>query len=65
MTYSYEALDRTHCIINSVQANLTEYKFYNDCEEYRELVDKACELLTDAYQVAGKAYNDEIWEIAK
>lgn len=65
MIYSYEALDRTHCINNSIQVSLVEHKFYDDCEEYRELVDRAIEMLGNAYQVACKVYNDEIWELAK
>jgi len=34
-TFAYEALDRTHCTISSIQVNLIEHKFYTDDEEYR------------------------------
>ena len=59
MSYSYEALDRTHCIINTIQVNLVEHKFYDDCEEYKELVDQAIYLLAEAYQVVGKVLDAE------
>ena len=53
-TFSYEALDRTHCVINTIQVNLIEHKFYDNCEEYKKLVDQATEILAKAYQVAGR-----------
>ena len=59
MTYAYEALDRTHCIINIIQVNLVEHPFYDDNEDYRKLVDSAIESLVDAYQVAGRAWDEE------
>ena len=62
MTYAYEALDRTHCIINIIQVNLVEHPFYDDNEDYRKLVDSAIESLADAYQVSGKVWDEEIDE---
>ena len=59
MTYAYEALDRTHCIINTIQVNLVEHPFYDDNEDYRKLVDSAIESLVDAYQVAARAWDEE------
>ena len=59
MSYSYEALDRTHCIINTVQVNLVEHKFYSESEEYKDLIDQAIYLLAEAYQVAGKVLDTE------
>ena len=44
-TFAYEALDRTHCTISSIQVNLIEHKFYTDDEEYRNLIDKAVEFI--------------------
>ena len=61
-TFAYEALDRTHCVINTIQVNLIEHKFYDNCEEYRNLIDKAVELLSDAYQVAGRESYDVLYE---
>ena len=59
MTYAYEALDRTHCIINTIQVNLVEHPFYDANEDYRKLVDSAINSLCEAYQVAGKSdYED-------
>ena len=58
-TYAYEALDRTHCIISNIQVNLVEHPFYDDNEDYRKLVDSAIESLVDAYQVAGRAWDEE------
>ena len=63
-TFSYEALDRTHCVINTIQVNLIEHKFYDNCEEYRKLVDQATEILGEAYQVAGREWDKELEEIA-
>ena len=62
--YSYEALDRTHCILMNIQTNLVEHNFYESCEEYRKLLDGACDLLADAYQVAGREWDKELEEIA-
>lgn len=59
MSYVYEALDRTHCVINTMQVNLVEHKFYDECEEYKELVDQAMDLLAEAYQIAGQAWDFE------
>lgn len=59
MTYTYEALDRIHCIINNIQVNLVEHCFYDENEDYRKLVDSAIESLADAYQLAGKAWDVE------
>ena len=61
-TFAYAALDRTHCTISSIQVNLIEHKFYTDDEEYRNLIDKAVELLSDAYQVAGRESYDVLYE---
>ena len=63
-TFSYEALDRTHCVINTIQVNLIEHKFYDNCEEYKKLVDQATEILGEAYQVAGREWDKELEEIA-
>ena len=63
-TFSYEALDRTHCVINTIQVNLIEHKFYDNCEEYKKLVDQATEILAKAYQVAGREWDKELEEIA-
>lgn len=54
MSFAYEALDRTHCIINSIDVNLIQHRFYTDNEDYRKLVDAAIEALSDAYQIAGR-----------
>ena len=62
MTYAYEALDRTHCIINTIQINLVEHPFYDANEDYRKLVDSSVESLCEAYQVAGKFWYEEIDE---
>ena len=64
-TFSYEALDRTHCVINTIQVNLIEHKFYDNCEEYRKLVDQATEILGEAYQVAGREWDKELEEIGE
>ena len=64
-TFSYEALDRTHCVINTIQVNLIEHKFYDNCEEYRKLVDQATEILGEAYQVAGRDWDKELGEIGE
>lgn len=64
-TFSYEALDRTHCVINTIQVNLIEHKFYDNCEEYRKLVDQATEILGEAYQVAGREWDKELGEIGE
>ena len=62
-TFSYEALDRTHCVINTIQVNLIEHKFYDNCEEYRKLVDQTTELLAKVYQVAGQWCAHELDEV--
>ena len=54
MSFAYEALDRTHCIINNIDVNLVQHRFYTDNEEYRKLVDTAIEALSNVYQVAGR-----------
>ena len=54
MSFTYEALDRTHCIINNIDVNLVQHRFYTDNEEYRKLVDTAIEALSEAYQIAGR-----------
>lgn len=59
MTYAYEALDRTHCIINTIQVNLVEHPFYDESEDYRKLVDSVIEYLSEAYQLAGNAWDIE------
>ena len=59
MSYSYEALDRTHCIINTIQVNLVEHKFYSESEEYKDLINQAVYLLTEAYQVVDKKLDIE------
>ena len=59
MSFAYEALDRTHCIIMQIQTNLIEHKFYDSCEDYKSLVDQACNLLAEAYQVAGREWDTE------
>ena len=64
-TFSYEALDSTHCVINTIQVNLIEHKFYDNCEEYRKLVDQATEILGEAYQVAGREWDKELGEIGE
>ena len=61
-TFSYEALDRTHCVLNTIQVNLIEHKFYDNCEEYKKLVDQATEILAKAYQVAGQWCAHELGE---
>ena len=53
MSFAYEALDRTHCIINTIDVNLVQHGFYTEDEDYRKLVDTAIEALSAAYQVAG------------
>ena len=53
MSFAYEALDRVHCIINTIDVNLVQHGFYTDNEDYRKLVDTAIEVLSAAYQVAG------------
>ena len=58
-TFAYEALDRTHCTISSIDVNLVEHRFYTDNEDYRKLVDTAIEALSGAYQVAGRVDDDE------
>ena len=63
MTYAYEALDRTHCVINTIQVNLVEHPFYDANEDYRKLVDSAVESLCEAYQVAGKSDYEDSSEI--
>ena len=60
MTYAYEALDRTHCIINTIQVNLVEHPFYDESEDYRKLVDSAVESLADAYQLAGQGWDEDL-----
>jgi hypothetical protein len=61
-TFAYEALDRTHCTISSIQVNLIEHKFYDNCEEYKKLVDQATEILAKAYQVVGQWCAHELEE---
>ena len=59
MTYSYEALDRTHCIIQSIDVNLAQHPFYDTNEEYRKLIESAIDSLCEAYQVAGEVNYEE------
>lgn len=65
MSFTYEALDRTHCIINSIDVNLVQHRFYTENEDYRKLVDTAIEALSVAYQVAGRVDYEQDEGIAK
>lgn len=55
----YELLDRIHLIQNAIQENVYEHQ-QTDAELQR-MLDTAQESLSDAYQYAGKMF-DESWE---
>ena len=63
LSYSYEVSDQTRCIItciiSAIKINLVEHKFYNESEEYKDLIDQAIYLLAEAYQVVGKVVDTE------
>lgn len=55
----YEILDRIHLIQNAIEENL--YNHQETDVELQRLLDSAQESLSDAYQYAGKKF-DESWK---